>query len=1213
MKTKVLLATLAAIGLAATSAVAQPTVNSVVTNGLFEPVSVAVDSLNNAYIADSANFRIIRVDGESSELSILSGITGVQGTNDGFAFEALYTNPQGVALATIFGTNGLLVADSGGHTIRFINLTNQAVITLAGTPGTLGSTANAAGAAATFNSPVGLSIDANNVLYIADAGNNAIRAIRLTDATFGVTNIVVGNTTFFQPNAVAAASTNQLWVADTRNHSVKLIDFTNGVGNMSALLGSNDRNLSGDDDNQFAPLVRFNNPRGLLWLGTTGGLLISDSGNHTLRLATNFLYSTNYSVSTFAGAAGQAGTTDGLVAAARFNGPRGIARDNLGGILVVDMLSSRLRRIQFFPTQPPVPRPRIGRIEEVIDIDTGIRSFRLFDIESQTFNNDFTLGIDGTPGTETYYTVGPSPASVFEDTIPVPSRFTGATPPEFDDPSLIAPSNLLTLLPRTTDMTVKARGFGTDRVSSEVDVARIIFRVGNPSILGNNAASFGISNVTESAEMWYTTDGTEPTNAPPSIGPITSGTTLSIPFTGTNETMVFQIRGFRANYLPSTVVSNQFNKTNFAANLMTFGFAGGEASSDFTAAPGQRFFAPVTLTLLDNQRIHSMQFAATATNGTGPALAAGVVHFDSTLKSLIPGTVPPRFATIPPMAFAGVQTNFTTNVFLGVTNVVTNIVNTFTNFATTNGTINLISVGWFELEGQQNLYNSLIQDLITFSQPHNTVFSSTQNKKVVVGAFSFVVPGAAPLGSTYTIQLLRPSATVGLDDDVFIETPTNGALVGSSPVNAIKTVTVAIRSYLVGDVEPFRWFNAGDFGETNLLNNDVFQVFQATAYLNNRPPAGTDFFDAMDSSNGNVPALYDGNDLTINAIALGDGVLGVDDVFVTFRRSLDPTLVNYQRSWSGGVLTAAVFPGSVGRSGQPNLPAEELTSNSQANAPAEELSSEEPAVSFSAGDVTGAAGDLVSVPITVQVRGSFPVRVLALNLTVKPVDGSPAIAEQITFVPNPALGNPDYSMSQGLNNYAAAWLDNTIAGLSGDALVGTLQVRIPAGATANSAYAIVFEHVSASSRGWDSFRRHQQVHTGVLTHSARAASTFGDSIPDAWRIRYFGSASNPLSAPGIDSDGDGVSNWLEYKAGTDPNDANSRLAFARSEHNNGGFNIRFPSALGRQYVVEASETLFGSDWVPVSGLLNGTGWEVQFRDTSAAAGLRFYRVRVVEE
>jgi hypothetical protein len=45
----------------------------------------------------------------------------------------------------------------------------------------------------------------------------------------------------------------------------------------------------------------------------------------------------------------------------------------------------------------------------------------------------------------------------------------------------------------------------------------------------------------------------------------------------------------------------------------------------------------------------------------------------------------------------------------------------------------------------------------------------------------------------------------------------------------------------------------------------------------------------MDSSDGSTNKIFDGNDQLIDSISFGDGQLNVDDIFVTFRRSLDPS------------------------------------------------------------------------------------------------------------------------------------------------------------------------------------------------------------------------------------------------------------------------------------------------------------------------------------
>ena len=70
--------------------------------------------------------------------------------------------------------------------------------------------------------------------------------------------------------------------------------------------------------------------------------------------------------------------------------------------------------------------------------------------------------------------------------------------------------------------------------------------------------------------------------------------------------------------------------------------------------------------------------------------------------------------------------------------------------------------------------------------------------------------------------------------------------------------------------------------------------------------------------------LFQGTDTTINNFPFGDGVLDVTDVFVTFRRSLDPTLTWFQRFWTKDGLAAETNVPNLFR-GKPSLPAEEYS------------------------------------------------------------------------------------------------------------------------------------------------------------------------------------------------------------------------------------------------------------------------------------------------
>ena len=98
--------------------------------------------------------------------------------------------------------------------------------------------------------------------------------------------------------------------------------------------------------------------------------------------------------------------------------------------------------------------------------------------------------------------------------------------------------------------------------------------------------------------------------------------------------LLFQARAFRLVIQPSGIASQSFSAANFVPNTISFGFASGEASSDFVASPGQTFYAPVTLAPLPGTEIYSLQFNLTVTNAgpnPGPAITPGAFNFESML------------------------------------------------------------------------------------------------------------------------------------------------------------------------------------------------------------------------------------------------------------------------------------------------------------------------------------------------------------------------------------------------------------------------------------------------------------------------------------------------------------------------------------------------------------------------------------------------------
>jgi hypothetical protein len=802
--------------------------------------------------------------------------------------------------------------------------------------------------------------------------------------------------------------------------------------------------------------------------------------------------------------------------------------------------------------------------------------------------------------------------------------------------------------PQLPDFTIKAIGAKNDgSPNSGIVQARFQFVTANPSIIGDNAAQFHISDVTASAHLYYTVDGTDPSS--------TNGVDLGTVATPTNFWMVgfqittnttFKVIAVRPHYQDSAVVSTTFSPSNFVANVISFGFASGEASSDFVASPGQTFYAPVTLTMLPNTPIYSLQFNLTATNAgpnPGPVIAPGAFDFSSFLMKPDPD-FPGLFIPIPPYTFAASgalpQPDSSSFLYNG---------DWFQSLVFTNLSNNLLSVGWIERVTRTNLFNTTAQDLITYSMVHD-VMHFEAGGKIEVGGYAFQVPISATNGQTYQIQIGRPSATsdgIGTPgSDVFIAAPTNGSTAGGSPINALKFVTVGQRKYIAGSVYPFRWFNAGDFGSSNIVNADVEQVYQSATYgptTLNVPPSDTDFYDGMDSC-GNIgvldtdPAdanynyytnsysaaainpLFDGNDTTINQVAFGDGVLDVCDVYVTFRRSLDPSLTWFHRFWNNGTLVAETTP---------NVAAHAALRSASAVAKAQSHTVVSPQVNFTAVDTGGTAGQTIQVPITADIFGSYPLRVLMLNMNVTALDGAPPLTNAVSFSQNPALGVPFTSEAYGNGNFSAAWLNSTNAGLTNAAILGTLSVQIPPGAPLNATYALHFDHASASPNGLASFPIQTLTglitctNAGVINNVSKAASaktvvgslnnsSYGDGIPDLWRLRWFGTVHNLLSISNACPSGDGISNWQKYVAGVNPNVPNN---FPKLKTKSSGHaatepsTIHWPSVTGKKYVVERSFNLFPGTWTAIA-TNTGTGADLQFTDTNSSK-VKFYRVQIL--
>jgi DNA-binding beta-propeller fold protein YncE len=232
----------------------------------YRPQGLALDG-DLLYVADTENHQVRVVDFLARAVHTLAG-TGKQAAWSGEGGDALridLNSPWDLALRPGI----LIVAMAGSHQIWVIDLLNDQAYPYAGT----GEEARRDGAVngAAFAQPSGIVVD-GNVLYVADAECNAIRALQLPPANM-VTTIAGGDLFEFgdrdgtgddvrlQHPLGAAARDGRIFIADTYNHKIKLLDPA--TGKVTTLASG------------------FNEPGGLTIAGNT--LYVADTNNHAIR------------------------------------------------------------------------------------------------------------------------------------------------------------------------------------------------------------------------------------------------------------------------------------------------------------------------------------------------------------------------------------------------------------------------------------------------------------------------------------------------------------------------------------------------------------------------------------------------------------------------------------------------------------------------------------------------------------------------------------------------------------------------------------------------------------------------------------------------------------------------------------------------------------------------------------------------------------------
>jgi sugar lactone lactonase YvrE len=258
---------------------------------------------------------------------------GAQGNADGTGAAAGFNYPIGIA---VDANDNLFIGDQLNEKVRMITSAGI-VTTLAGT-GAVGS-ANGPGNSATFYYPTGVTLGPPGIIYVTDLGGNMIRSVGpggavLPMAGTGATGHAdgpAGLATFSSPTGVAIDKSYNLYIADAGNNKIRMISAS---GLVSTFAGSGTQG-SADGTGTAAS---FYYPYGIA-IDASGNLYVADARNNKIRKITPAGV-----VSTLCGS-GTTGAADGTGTAASFSYPAGIAVDSAGNLYVADVDNSEIRKV----------------------------------------------------------------------------------------------------------------------------------------------------------------------------------------------------------------------------------------------------------------------------------------------------------------------------------------------------------------------------------------------------------------------------------------------------------------------------------------------------------------------------------------------------------------------------------------------------------------------------------------------------------------------------------------------------------------------------------------------------------------------------------------------------------------------------------------------------------------------------------------------------
>jgi hypothetical protein len=304
------------------------------------PAMLAVDASGNVFVADTYNQTIREIVPTVSggvttwTVSTIAGVLRTTGNIDGPGATAEFSYPIGIAVDR---NDNVYVADENNGSVRKITPTVVGGVT----------TWNVSTLASGFDVPAGVAVDANGYVYTDDqiapdsilkiSPAGAVTALADGSGGTGYANGPGSGALFNNPYGLAADASGDVFVADGKNRLIREVTPAGVVSTVAGVYGA-----PGFTDG----------PVSIAQLGEAAGVAVDGSGNvyatgifyanvnygNTIRMIT-----TAGQVTTLGGVPGVTGSSDGSGALALFNNPDGVAVDSKGNVYVADTDNDTIR------------------------------------------------------------------------------------------------------------------------------------------------------------------------------------------------------------------------------------------------------------------------------------------------------------------------------------------------------------------------------------------------------------------------------------------------------------------------------------------------------------------------------------------------------------------------------------------------------------------------------------------------------------------------------------------------------------------------------------------------------------------------------------------------------------------------------------------------------------------------------------------------------